>query len=102
MSRPTWPRSWRRRWSLAASSDGFYSEDLFRRTAAAMPDGRVVLFPGKNHMYVAGLGPASRRRAGLLARLLQRSLESAPASGAQPHHRFACHRPTGAVSSRAW
>jgi hypothetical protein len=31
-----------------------YSEDLFRRTAAGMRDGRVVLFPGKNHMYVAG------------------------------------------------
>jgi hypothetical protein len=27
---------------------------LFRRTAAAIPDGRVVLFPGKSHMYVAG------------------------------------------------
>jgi len=39
---------------LGGSSDGFYSEDLFRRTAAGIPDGRVVLFPGKNHMYVAG------------------------------------------------
>ena len=31
---------------LGGSSDGFYSEDLFRRTAAGIPDGRVVLFPG--------------------------------------------------------
>lgn len=39
---------------LGGSADGFYSEDLFRRTAAGVPGGRVVVFGGKGHMYVAG------------------------------------------------
>jgi pimeloyl-ACP methyl ester carboxylesterase len=39
---------------LGGSSDSFYSVDLFRRTAAGIPDGRLVIFPNKNHMYVAG------------------------------------------------
>lgn len=39
---------------LGGSADPFYSEDLFRQTAAGIPDGRVVIFPGKSHMYVAG------------------------------------------------
>lgn len=39
---------------LGGGADAFYSEDLFRRTAAAIPDGRAVVFPGKSHMYVAG------------------------------------------------
>ncbi len=39
---------------LGSTADAFYSEDLFRRTAEAIPDGRVVIFPGKSHMYVAG------------------------------------------------
>jgi pimeloyl-ACP methyl ester carboxylesterase len=39
---------------LGGSSDGFYSEDLFRRTAAGMPEARAVIFPGKSHMSVAG------------------------------------------------
>ncbi len=39
---------------LGGSRDPFYSEDLFRRTAAGVPDGRAVIFPGKSHMYVAG------------------------------------------------
>jgi pimeloyl-ACP methyl ester carboxylesterase len=39
---------------LGGTVDAFYSEDLFRRTADGISDGRVVLFPGKSHMYVAG------------------------------------------------
>lgn len=39
---------------LGGTADLFYSADLFRRTAAGVPDGRVVLFPGKSHVHVAG------------------------------------------------
>ena len=39
---------------LGGGRDAFYSEELFRRTAAGIPDGRVVIFPGKSHLYVAG------------------------------------------------
>lgn len=46
---------------LGGTTDPFYSEDLFRRTAAGVPDGRAVLFPGKGHMYPA----SSKHAAGL-------------------------------------
>jgi pimeloyl-ACP methyl ester carboxylesterase len=39
---------------LGGSADPFYSEDLFRRTAAGIPGGRSVIFPGGTHLYVAG------------------------------------------------
>jgi hypothetical protein len=39
---------------LGTTADPFYCEDLFRRTAAGIPDGRVVIFAGKSHVYVAG------------------------------------------------
>ena len=39
---------------LGGTADPFYSADLFRRTAAGVPQGRVVLFPGKSHVHVAG------------------------------------------------
>jgi len=39
---------------LGGSADEFYSEELFRRTADGIPDGRAVIFPRKSHMYVAG------------------------------------------------
>ena len=39
---------------LGGTADPFYSEDLFRHTADGIPQGRVVLFPGKGHLYVAG------------------------------------------------
>jgi pimeloyl-ACP methyl ester carboxylesterase len=38
---------------LGGTADRFYTEDLFRRTAAGIPQGRVVLFPGKPHGYPA-------------------------------------------------
>jgi pimeloyl-ACP methyl ester carboxylesterase len=37
---------------LGGTADQFYSEDLFRRTAAGIPNGRAVIFPGKGHFYV--------------------------------------------------
>jgi pimeloyl-ACP methyl ester carboxylesterase len=38
---------------LGGGADRFYSEDLFRRTAAGIPDGRAVIFPGKGHIWAA-------------------------------------------------
>jgi pimeloyl-ACP methyl ester carboxylesterase len=38
---------------LGGAADPFYSEDLFRRTATGIPDGRAVIFPGKGHIYAA-------------------------------------------------
>src|SRR5689334_3084740 len=34
---------------LGGSADQFTSEDIFRRTAAGIPNGRVVIFHGKGH-----------------------------------------------------
>lgn len=39
---------------LGGTADTFYSEDLFRRTASGIPQGRAVIFPGKSHVHVAG------------------------------------------------
>ena len=39
---------------LGGTNGRFYTEDLFRRTAAGMPNGRAVILPGKSHGYVAG------------------------------------------------
>ena len=39
---------------LGGTADQFYSEDLFRRTAAAIPEGRAVILPGRSHVHVAG------------------------------------------------
>ena len=39
---------------LGGGADSFYSEDLFRRTAAGMPNGQAVILPGKSHLHVAG------------------------------------------------
>ena len=39
---------------LGGTNDRFYTEDLFRRTADGIPDGRAVVLPGKSHGYVAG------------------------------------------------
>jgi pimeloyl-ACP methyl ester carboxylesterase len=38
---------------LGGSADAFYSEELFRRTATGIPNGRAVIFPGKGHVYVS-------------------------------------------------
>jgi pimeloyl-ACP methyl ester carboxylesterase len=39
---------------LGGTADPFYSTDLFRRTATGVPDGQLVLLPGKSHIYVSG------------------------------------------------
>jgi pimeloyl-ACP methyl ester carboxylesterase len=39
---------------LGGTADPFYSSDLFRRTAAGVPHGQLVLLPGKSHIYVSG------------------------------------------------
>jgi pimeloyl-ACP methyl ester carboxylesterase len=39
---------------LGGTADRFYSEDLFRRTAAGIAQGRAVILPGKSHVYAAG------------------------------------------------
>ena len=45
---------------LGGTEDVFYSEDLFQRTADGMPQGKLVLYPGKGHIHVAGSkGPAT-------------------------------------------
>ena len=46
---------------LGGGADPFYSEDLFRRTAAGIPHGRAVVLPRKSHGHVAG----SRAAAGI-------------------------------------
>ncbi len=39
---------------LGGTGDKYYSEELFRRTAAGMPDGCTVILPGKSHGYIGG------------------------------------------------
>ncbi|PJJ54314.1 pimeloyl-ACP methyl ester carboxylesterase [Mumia flava] len=39
---------------LGGTRDPFYSDDLFRLTAAGVQDGHVVMFGGKTHGWVAG------------------------------------------------
>ena len=51
---------------LGGSADQFNSEDLFRRTAAGIPNGRVVIFPGKGHLYVAASKAAASTALGFL------------------------------------
>ena len=51
---------------LGGTADRFYTEDLFRRTAAGVADGRAVVFPGKGHLYAAGSAPAASTALGFL------------------------------------
>jgi pimeloyl-ACP methyl ester carboxylesterase len=51
---------------LGGSADKFYSADLFRRTAAGIPQGRAVIFPGKSHVHVAGSKVAAGMALGFL------------------------------------
>jgi pimeloyl-ACP methyl ester carboxylesterase len=39
---------------LGGTADQFYSEDLFRLTAAAIPEGQAVILPRRSHVHVAG------------------------------------------------
>ena len=51
---------------LGGSADQFNSEDLFRRTAAGIPNGRVVIFHGKGHLYVTTSKAAASTALGFL------------------------------------
>jgi pimeloyl-ACP methyl ester carboxylesterase len=51
---------------LGGTADPFYSEDLFRRTAAGVVNGRAVIFAGKGHMYVASSATAATIALGFL------------------------------------
>jgi hypothetical protein len=46
---------------LGGGADGFYSEQLFRLTAAGIPQGRAVILPGRSQAYVS----ASKVTAGI-------------------------------------
>ena len=46
---------------LGGSADGFYSAELFRRTAAGIPRGHALILPGRSHANVA----ASKVTAGI-------------------------------------
>ena len=39
---------------LGGTADGFYTRDLFERTAAGIPRGRAVVWEGRSHVGVAG------------------------------------------------
>jgi hypothetical protein len=53
---------------LGGTADGFYSRDLFERTAAGIPRGRAVVWEGRSHVSVAvGKVPAAVALGYLLA-----------------------------------
>jgi pimeloyl-ACP methyl ester carboxylesterase len=51
---------------MGGSADPYYSEALFRFTAAQIPGGRAVIFPGKGHLYAAASKAATRIALGFL------------------------------------
>jgi pimeloyl-ACP methyl ester carboxylesterase len=51
---------------MGGSADPYYSEDLFRRTAAQIPGGRAVIFPGKGHLYASASKAAASIAPGFL------------------------------------
>ena len=51
---------------MGGSTDPYYSEDLFRRTAAAIPGGQAVIVPGKGHLYAAASKAATNIALGFL------------------------------------
>lgn len=51
---------------LGGTHDGFYSEDLFRRTAEGIPHGQAVILPGRSHVQVAGSKVAAGMALGFL------------------------------------
>jgi pimeloyl-ACP methyl ester carboxylesterase len=51
---------------VGGGADPYYSEDLFRLTAAAIPGGRAVIFPGKGHLYAVASKPAAGIALGFL------------------------------------
>jgi pimeloyl-ACP methyl ester carboxylesterase len=51
---------------MGGSADPYYSEDLFRQTAAGIPGGRPVIFPGKGHLYPSASKAAASVALGFL------------------------------------
>jgi pimeloyl-ACP methyl ester carboxylesterase len=51
---------------IGGSTDPYYSEDLFRLTAAGIPDGRAVIFPRKGHLYASASKAAANIALGFL------------------------------------
>jgi len=51
---------------IGGSTDPYYSEDLFRLTAAGIPGGQAVIFPGKGHLYAGGSKAAASVALGFL------------------------------------
>jgi pimeloyl-ACP methyl ester carboxylesterase len=52
--------------AMGGSTDPYYREDLFRRTAAQIPGGRAVIFPGKGHLYASASKAAASIALGFL------------------------------------
>ncbi len=51
---------------IGGSADPYYSPDLLRRTAEGIPEGTLVLFPGKSHSYAIGSKAAIHTALGFL------------------------------------
>ncbi len=51
---------------LGGSADPYYSPDLFRRTAAGIPGGHAVIFPGTGHLHAAASKAAANIAPGFL------------------------------------
>lgn len=51
---------------MGGSADPYYSQDLFRRTAAGIPGGRAVIFPRKGHLYPSASKAAANIALGFL------------------------------------
>lgn len=65
---------------VGGARDGFYSRDLFVRTARGIPDGHLLLFPRGSHMSVA----ASRTARRAVTRFLAGGLPRPPAMKEPP------------------
>ena len=51
---------------IGGTTDPYYSESLFRLTAAGIPGGQAVIFPGKGHLYAGGSKTAASIALGFL------------------------------------
>jgi pimeloyl-ACP methyl ester carboxylesterase len=51
---------------IGGSADPYYSEDLFRRTAAGIPGGQAVIFPRNGHLCASGSPAAAGIALGFL------------------------------------
>jgi hypothetical protein len=51
---------------IGGTADPYYSEDLFQRTAAGIPRGQAVIFPGKGHLYASSSRAAADIAVGFL------------------------------------